>query len=86
MTGLDKKLSEGKKMPKKAAMVALDATSNTSYTEFAGKLRDAVGTLKGRKITDPVPLAQIDPALKKALGLKTATPYTKIVQKTWGGK
>lgn len=84
MTGLDKKLSEGKRMPRKAAMNALDATSETSFAEFAGKLRYAVGTLKGRKITEPIPLAQIDPDLKKALRLKSATPYTKIVQKAWG--
>lgn len=83
MTGLDKKLSEGKRMPRKAAMNALDATSKTSFAEFAGKLRDAVGTLKGRRITDPTPLAQIDPDLKRALRLRSATPYTKIVQKTW---
>ena len=86
MTGLDKKLSEGKRMPKKEVMKVLGATPQTTYINFAGKLRDAVGTLKGRKITEPVPMNQVDPALKKALKLTSPTSYTAIVKKSWGPK
>jgi len=80
------KLSDGKRKPKKEVMKALGATPQTTYTDFAGKLRDAVGNLKGRKITDPVPMSQVDPALKKALKLTSPTPYTTIVKKSWGPK
>lgn len=86
MTGLDKKLSGGKRMPKKEVMKALGATPQTTYIDFAGKLKDAVGSLKGRKINEPVPMGQIDPALKKALRLTSPTPYTTIVKMSWGAK
>lgn len=86
MTGLDKKLSEGKRMPKKEVLEAIGATPQTTYADYAGKLRDAVGTLKGRKITEPVPMSQVDPALKKALKLTSPTPYTTIVKKSWASK
>uniref|UniRef100_A0A6C0J2E6 Uncharacterized protein n=1 Tax=viral metagenome TaxID=1070528 RepID=A0A6C0J2E6_9ZZZZ len=86
MTGLEKKLSEGKRMPKKQVMKVVGATPETTFTDFAGKLRDAVGPLSGRKITEPIPLNQVDPALKKALKLTSPTPYTTIVKKSWGQK
>ena len=85
MIGLDKKLSEGRRMPKKAVMEAVGATPNTTYKEFAAMLRDAMGpkAFEGRKITEPLPLTQVKPAVAKALKLRRSTPYTGIVQKAW---
>ena len=87
MTGLDKKLSDGRKMPKNSVMTAVGATPDTTYTEFGGMVRAAVGNLKGRRINEPIPIAQIQkqmtPALRKALKLTSDTKYTDILVKVW---
>lgn len=83
MAGLDKSLREGNRLPKKSVMTAVGATPETTYTEFAGMIRGAVGPLTGRKITAPVPLRQIQPDLRKALKLRDSTPYTSIIKRAW---
>ena len=83
MNGLTKPLSEGKRMPKKEVLEAIGATPETTYAEYVALLKDKVGNLKGLQITDPVPLKQIDKALKIALGLKKDTSYTDIVKMSW---
>ena len=82
--GLGKAMRDAKRKPRAAVLKAVGATPSNTFTNFVKKFAVASGPLKGRKLMDPVPLKQVKPALKKALRLKTATPYPRMLKKAYG--
>ena len=79
MTGFNTKLKDSKKMPRIKVMNAIGATPESTWNEFSAKLRNAVGPMTGHRPTDKLPLEQILPALKIALGLRKPVTFAEIL-------
>lgn len=77
-------MKDAKRKPRAVVLKAVGATPSQTFVSFTKKFALASGPLKGRKLMDPVPLKQVKPALKKALRLKIATPYPRMLKRAYG--
>ena len=73
-------MKDGKRKPRAGVMRAIGVTHKNTYKTFAKKFASAAGPRRGRPLMAPIPMSQVDPDLRRALNLKKATPYPRMMK------